>query len=82
MLENMAASSLVAVCSGAHTSTSVQTDLVSAEDAVIGRLATFLSGSVAGQQKRIIDYNVANGELIFSSSLTQAPSDGNVLTIT
>ena len=82
ILENMAASSLVAICSGSHTSTSVQTDLVSAEDAVIGRLATFLSGAVAGQQKRIVDYDVANGQLVLSSSLTQAPSDGNVLTIT
>ena len=82
MLENMAASALVATCSGTHTNIEVQTDLVTQEDGVIGRLATFLSGTVAGQQKRIVDYNVANGTLIFDSTLTQAPSNGNVLTIT
>lgn len=82
MLENMAASALVATCSGTHSVTQVQTDLVTQEDGIIGRLATFLSGTVAGQQKRIVDYNIPNGTIVFDSSLTQAPSDGNVLTIT
>lgn len=82
MLENMAASSLVAVCNGTHSASSAQTDLVTEEDGIIGRLATFLSGTVKGQQKRIVDYNVANGTIVFDSSLTQAPADGNVITIT
>lgn len=82
MLENMAASALVAVLSGTHTITTVQTDLVGEEDGVIGRLATFLSGSVKGQQKRISDYDVLNGQLTFDTSLTQVPVDGDVITIT
>jgi hypothetical protein len=82
MLENMAASALVAIAGGTHTTSSVETDLVTEEDGIIGRLATFLSGTVAGQQKRIVDYNVANGQITFDSSLTQAPSNGDVLTIT
>jgi len=67
---------------GTLTSSDFTTSLSVANDALNGRLLTFVSGSLAGQQRAILDTVAAGGELTFSSAFTAAPSNGDKFVVT
>lgn len=71
-----------AAATGTLSTTQMTTDLTEAtDDHYIGRLITFTSGALLGQQTAITDYTGTGGLLTFTA-LTEAPSDGDTFVIT
>lgn len=67
---------------GTLSTTQMTTSLSEAtDDHYIGRLITFTSGNLSGQQTDITDYSGTNGLLTFTA-LTEAPANGDAFTIT
>lgn len=69
---------------GTLTATSFTTSLTVAADELNGRLLTFLTGALAGQQRQISDTAVSGGLLTFAATngFTGAPSNGDVFIVT
>lgn len=69
---------------GTLTATSFTTSLTVAADALNGRLLTFLSGTLTGQQRVISDTVASGGRLDFASTngFTAAPSNGDRFMVT
>lgn len=67
---------------GTLSTTQMSTNLTeTTDDHYNGRLITFLTGSLAGQQTNITDYDGASKTLTFTA-LTEAPSNGDTFVIT
>jgi hypothetical protein len=71
-----------AAATGTLSTTQMTTDLTEAtDDHYIGRLITFISGDLLGQQTNVTDYEGTGGLLTFTA-LTEAPSNGDTFVIT
>lgn len=66
---------------GTLTATTITTNLTeTTNDHYNGRMLTFVSGSLAGQQTEILDYNGTTKTLTVTA-MTEAPANGNVFII-
>lgn len=63
------------------TTTTCSSDLTHADDFLIGRTITFLTGTAAGQQARITDFANTNGVITFTE-IDTAPAENDTFKIT